>query len=107
MAQWQNDMEYMIDSRWIKTKSDQAAIEAGCTFDIRHAERVKNFCETFLKLSIDEWAGQPFRFLPWQLEDVIYPLWSWRRPDGTRRFSQASIWIPKNNGGFPLSGLTS
>jgi phage terminase large subunit-like protein len=87
-----------LQDKWVKTKSDEAALDAGCYFDITHAERVREFIGTFCKLSIDEWAGKPFQFLPFQWEEIVVPLYAWRRPDGTRRFTQASIWMPKSNG---------
>ncbi|MEX1040197.1 MAG: terminase TerL endonuclease subunit [Pirellulaceae bacterium] len=44
--------------------------------------------------------------MPWQWNDIILPLYGWHKPDGTRRFKSASIWIPKKNGKSTLmSGL--
>lgn len=39
-----------------------------------------------------------FDYLPWQMNDVVTPLYGWRRPDGSRRFRKAYIEIPKKNG---------
>src|ERR1017187_9995307 len=96
-----------VESKWIRTKSDQAAIEQGCTFDITHAERVRAFLHKFCRQSIGQFAGKPLDLIPWQWDQLIAPLYSWRKPDGTRRFHQAGVWIPKNNGKSTLcSGLS-
>src|ERR1043165_3133940 len=87
----------MIPSKYVRTKSDTQAIEDGCTFDLKHAERVRDFCRQFIKLTIDEGQGKPLDFMPYQWDEIIVPLYSWRRQDGTRRFTQASVWVPKNN----------
>jgi phage terminase large subunit-like protein len=83
---------------WTRTKSDEAAVDSGCWFDITSADRVRFFFERFLRHSKGKWAGHPFELLPWQWERVIAPIFGWRRPDGTRRFRKAGIMVPKKNG---------
>lgn len=78
--------------------SEQAALDAGCTFSEAAAERVRFFFRRFLRHSKGEFAGMPFELLAWQWENVVKPLFGWRRPDGTRRFRRAGIWVPKKNG---------
>ncbi len=77
-------------------------------FDEDAAERVKRFFENHLRHSKGEWAGQPFRLLDWQWDDVVKPLFGWKRKkDSTRRYRKAYIEIPKKNGKSALaSGLT-
>ena len=87
-----------VESRWIKTDADRAAVEAGCYIDLSYAERVRDFFRTCLVHSKGEWAGKPFELLDWQWNDIIAPLFGWRRPDGTRRFRRAWIEVPKKNG---------
>src|ERR1017187_837297 len=87
-----------IDPKWIRTKSDLAAIEAGCTFDISRAERVRHFLKTFCRHSIGKWCGKPFELLPFQWEDIVCPLYSWLTSEGLRRFKVASVWCPRNGG---------
>jgi phage terminase large subunit-like protein len=41
--------------------------------------------------------AKPYRLLAWQ-EAVARRLYGWRRPDGRRRFSRLSLWVPKKNG---------
>lgn len=87
-----------ITKRWIRTAADEQAVAAGCYFDEAAAERVPEFFRRFLRHSKGKFAGNPFELLPWQTDDVIYPLYGWKRPDGTRRFRKAYVEIPKKNG---------
>lgn len=34
---------------------------------------------------------------PWQRDDIIRPLFGWKRPDGTRRYRHALIELPRKN----------
>lgn len=82
----------------IKTKSDELALQEGCKYEPWRAEKVRDFFAKFLKHSKGDWAGKPFKLLDWQYQDIILPLFSWIRPDGTRRHRRLSIWVPKSNG---------
>jgi len=88
---------------WVRTPGDETAVRAGCTFDLAAAERVRSFFARWLRHSKGEWAGQPFTLMPWQWRDVIAPLFGWKRPDGTRRFRKAFVFIPKKNGKSTLA----
>src|SRR5262245_45022372 len=93
--------------RWTRSQSDAMAVANGCWFDTQAAGRVVTFFETFLRHSKGEWAGQPFKLLPFQRDDIIKPLFGWKRADGTRRYRTAYIEIPKKNGKSSLcSGLS-
>jgi phage terminase large subunit-like protein len=48
-------------------------------------------------------AGSPFIPVEWQWQDVIAMLFGWKRADGTRRFREAYIAIPKKNGKSTIS----
>ena len=96
-----------VESKWIRTKSDEQAVKDGCTFQVEYAERVRTFLHRFCRQSIGEFAGKPLDLLPWQWDRLIAPMYSWRKPDGTRRFRQCGVWVPKNNGKSTLcSGLS-
>jgi phage terminase large subunit-like protein len=96
-----------VPDKWIRNKSDEAAVNEDCTFSIDHAERVRDFLYKFCRQSIGVWSGKPLELLEWQWSDLIAPLYSWRRPDGSRRFRSASVWVPKNQGKSTLcSGLS-
>jgi phage terminase large subunit-like protein len=66
------------------------------------ALRVKKFCEN-LKCTQGTWAGQPFRLLPWQWEDVILPLFGTLKEDGLRQYRYCYLEIPKKSGKSPLA----
>lgn len=92
---------------WTRSPADERAVAAGCRFDPAAADRVREFFRLFLRHSKGEWAGKPFELLPWQWEGVVAPLFGWKRPDGTRRFRRAGVWVPKKNGKSALcSGLS-
>lgn len=82
----------------IRNAADEQAALRGCYWSRWHAERVANFCRTFCCHSKGQWAGQPFELLPWQRDDLVYPLFGWMRPDGTRRFRRAYVEVAKKNG---------
>lgn len=84
-------------SRWVRNASDEHAIRSGCRFNERLATYVADFFPTYLCHSQGEWAGKPFDLTSWQCDELIYPLFGWVRPDGTRRFRRTYIEIPKKN----------
>lgn len=72
-------------------------------FDKAAADLAVAFFEKLLVHSKGEWAGQPFKLQEWQREDIIRPLFGWKRADGTRRYRTAYIEIPRKNGKSTLS----
>lgn len=72
-------------------------------FDKRAADLAVAFFEKLLVHSKGEWAGQPFKLQAWQRDDIIRPLFGWKRKDGTRKFRTAYIEIPRKNGKSTLS----
>lgn len=74
----------------------------GCWFDIAKAEHVEQFFSTFLRHSKGAFAGKMFELLPWQRDELFYPLFGWQRRneegDIVRRFIKAYVEIPKKNG---------
>jgi phage terminase large subunit-like protein len=72
-------------------------------FDERAAQVAVNFFERVLVHVKGEWAGKPFTLEAWQREEVIRPLFGWKRADGTRRYRTAYIEIPRKNGKSNLS----
>src|SRR5688572_21702095 len=85
------------------TPADQKALQNGCYFDLSYAERVRDFFARFLRHSKGQFAGKKFELLPWQWEEIIKPLFGWRRADGTRRYRRAYIEVPKKNGKSTLA----
>lgn len=89
-------------TKWVHNISDILAIKAGCWFDLEAAQRVEKFF-LILRHSKGEWAGQKFVLQPYQRDRIIYPLFGWKRPDGTRRFRKGMIFIPKKAGKSTLA----
>lgn len=90
----------------IRTPADRRAVQQGFYFDYDAAYRVWTFFHRFLKhtkATAAVPAGSSFDLLPWQWQDVVAPLFGWKRPDGTRRYREAYIEIPKKNGKSTLS----
>jgi phage terminase large subunit-like protein len=58
-----------------------------------------------------KFAGQPLSLQPWQRDCIVKPLFGWYREDGSRRYRQSYIEVPRKNGkttmtaGFALKGL--
>lgn len=78
--------------------------ERGLSFDPEQAQHAIDFFG-FLRHSKGEWAGKTFELADWQTF-VIAMLFGWRRADGTRRFREAYIEIPRKNGKSTLlSGI--
>lgn len=71
-------------------------------FDTQQAEIRINFIQ-LLSFSKKEWAGKPFLLEPWE-QFIIANIFGWRKvKDGTRRFEDATINIPKKNGKTELA----
>lgn len=56
------------------------------------------FFERLLVHTKGDWAGGAFKLQPWQRDEIIRPLFGWKRPDGTRRYRRAYVEIPRKNG---------
>lgn len=82
-------------NKWVRSQADEWAVESGCYFDEKAAERVAQFFRQFLCHSKGEFAGKPFELMDWQYNDIVAPLFGWKRPDGLRRYRRAYIEIPK------------
>lgn len=96
-------MSDAITKKWVRCRGDELAVAAGCYFDPAAADKACRFFPTFLRHSKGQFAGQPFTLLDWQANEIIRPLFGWKRPDGTRRFRKAYVEIPKKNGKSTLA----
>lgn len=83
---------------FIRTEADERALLEGHRFLPELGEHVVDFFARFLRHSKGRWSGQAFDLLDWQRDDLILPLFSWVLPDGSRRFRQAYVEVPKKNG---------
>lgn len=74
-------------------------------FDVAAADRACDFFPRFLRHTKAEWAGQPFELAAWQRDEIIRPLFGWkRRADGLRRYRTVYVEVSKKNG---KSGLAA
>lgn len=85
-------------AKFIRSESDERALLAGYTFNEKRALRCVNFFPAFLRHSKGDFGGKPFELLDWQRDDLVYPLFGWLRPNGTRRYTRSYVEIPKKNG---------
>lgn len=70
----------------------------GFYFDDQAADRAVQFFERFLVHTKGKWAGHRFELMEWQKNEIIRPLFGWKRADGLRRYRTAYIEIPRKNG---------
>ncbi|NIO43332.1 MAG: terminase large subunit [Burkholderiales bacterium] len=68
-----------------------------CWFDKKHAEYVLEFFPRFLKHVQGKFAGKPVELRPWQ-KACIGHLFGWKRPDGSRRYRECLLYVPRKNG---------
>lgn len=65
-------------------------------FDAAAADRAVRFIESFCTFT--KGRRGPFILEPWQKDDIIRPLFGWKRADGRRKYRTAYIEIPRKNG---------
>ncbi len=76
---------------------DPVATAGECAYDQEAAERSVAFFHRCLKLTTGISAGEPFRLEDWQA-DILRTMFGWKRPDGSRRYREAFIEVPRKNG---------
>ena len=74
----------------------------GERFDANAAQAVVRFFHEELSHVKGRRAGQPFALEEWQIW-TVGNLFGWRQSDGTRRFRECLIFIPRKNGKTPLA----
>ena len=86
---------------WIRSEADERAVLDGCWFDKTAANHWVTFFETYLRHTMGNWAGQPFKLLDWQKNKIVMPLFGWKkdklRPH-VRRYSKGDIFVAKKQG---------
>lgn len=90
----------------IQNKLDEKLVKEGYYYDEADAERPIIFSRKFLRGSKGKMGGKPVEFIP-KIAAHIRRLFGWKRPDGTRRFRQFFLGIPKKNSkSFTISALS-
>ena len=72
-------------------------------FDEEAADRAVNFIEKFCSHVKGELGGKPFLLEDWQKNDIIRPLFGWKKADGRRKYRTCYVEIPRKNGKSNLS----
>jgi phage terminase large subunit-like protein len=82
----------------IKTRADEEAVNQGCYWDQRAGDKAVYFIENFLWQTKNVKKPRKVKLFDWQKDDIIFPIFAWKKANGLRRFTQAYIEIPKKNG---------
>ena len=68
-----------------------------CLFDVKAAQDALDFFPDWLKHVKGELAGEPFVLEPWE-SAIVANTFGWKRPDGSRRYREVLLYIPRKNG---------
>lgn len=72
------------------------------------ADYACRWIETRCVFTEDKWAGKPFKLAPWQRDDIIRPMFGWKRKaDGLRRYRRVIVWVPRKNGKTELAAAVA
>lgn len=78
----------------------------GYWFDAQEAVRRIKFFETGLTHTKGHLKGKPFHLEDWE-KAIVATLFGWKKEDGTRRYREAFIFIPRKNGKSTIAaGIT-
>jgi len=93
-----------VNRDWLRLvpSYNPSATAGKCWFDDEAALIAINFFEERLHHVEGELSGQPFILCPWEYA-LIGNLFGWKRPDGTRRYRQALLYVPRKNGKTTLA----
>ena len=72
------------------------------TFDEQTAQDATDFFCNYLQFIEGDKAGKPFELEMWQ-QAIIANLFGWKRRDGSRRYREAFIFVPRKSGKTPLA----
>ena len=79
------------------------AVANGCWFDLKAANRAIDFFAECLTFTAGQWMGNAFVLQTWQ-QAIVGHLFGWKRTDGTRRYREAFIYVPRKCGKSELAG---
>jgi len=81
----------------------QGGEKFGAWWDERAAQKACAFFPVMLRHTEAEWAGRPFALQDWQRDDIIRPIFGWKRSDGTRLIRIVWMEVPRKNGKTELA----
>lgn len=83
---------------WLKREADEVALRKGHLPDLLVALGWASFYPTFMCHTRGGLRGKPFFLLPWQRDEFILPMMSWKNPRGFPRIRKADFFSAKKNG---------
>lgn len=89
------------------TKSDELALLDGCYFDSVKAWKPVDYIEFYCKVSRGSHAGKAIKLLPWQVDQLILPVFGWMTKEGKRRIKKSVTFISKKNGKSTIASALS
>ncbi len=75
---------------------DPYATAGDCTFDNKAAHQAIQFIESLNHIKGAK-GGTKIELEPWQ-KAIVANLFGWKRPDGTRRYREVFVFVPRKNG---------
>lgn len=81
----------------------RGAEQFGAWWDEEAAQRACDFFPVMLRHTEAEWAGRPFHLQAWQRDEIIRPVFGWKRADGTRLIRIVWLEVPRKNGKTELA----
>lgn len=96
-----------ISGRWLRLFDNLPGYDCvktaarGEWFDAAAADDVVGFFRDCLRHIEGALAGKPFILEPWQ-QAIVGCLFGWKRKDGSRRYRESLIFVPRKNGKTPL-----
>lgn len=96
--------------RWVRNASDELAASKGMRFSEKRGQFAVDWIQKYCTLYEGNKAGQLMQVEDWQYE-FFMQMFGWQRKDDEigrwiRRFTRASVWIPKKNGKSPTLAAT-
>ena len=79
-----------------------ATAAPGEWFDESTATKVCEVFESYITHIEGEFAGKPFQLEPWQ-RAMVGCVFGWKRADGTRRYREVFLYVPRKNGKSTIS----
>ena len=84
-------------AKWARTENDHRAMLNGCVFKEKAGQQVVDFFCKYLRHSKGASAGEPFIPMDMQRDELLMPLFGWKRANGFRRYNIAYISVAKKN----------
>jgi phage terminase large subunit-like protein len=113
LAQFKADAKAEGWSDWIKSEADERAVLNGCWFDPDAGTHWCNVMEKYLRFTRNGLdgvrVGQPYRLIPYQRNDILMPLFGWKRDRAEgrrhlRRYTKGDVFVAKKQAKSTLCG---